>query len=131
AGTMTRIGHTGPATSPVKRSNAATEPTAVAKSSRRDDCHTTISALFSIPARLPCGELPNTWAIGGLQLSLKRLYGCDGEEFGGVANVGWIEEVCKTTLGTRVCCDHSHSQSVAPSCPVALECRCACEAPTP
>src|SRR5688572_17772496 len=94
------------------RSNTARPPIAPANIRRRDDCQTTISALFSFAARLPTGELPNTRPIGGLQLSLNRRYGWEGEEPSGDNSRGTVRMVSQVNPATHDCCDSSHTNYV-------------------
>src|SRR6185503_3169561 len=79
AGTTTRIGHTGPATMCVTRSSTPTRPIATAIISRRDDCQTMISALFSIPTRRAYGERPIRAPSDASAGSVSDRRGSDGE----------------------------------------------------
>src|ERR1043166_6791947 len=91
AGTTARIGQTGPSTIPVTRSTTPMTPIVSAINNRRDDCHTTISALLSNPARVENGERPSMaprdnragslYALRGLTGDGASVVGVDGKRF--------------------------------------------------
>src|SRR5512142_3392399 len=88
AGTTTRTGHTAPETRPRLRNSVATAPTTMAIVTRRDDCQTTISALFSEAALAVCMDRPSERPIDASDGSAGGRRWPDGGSDGGADK--WI-----------------------------------------